>query len=299
MSKRLSVKTKKAVFSLFFAFLVALVVLLLPTFGGFTAKKLVVATVSEESRGVSEASGGSEVAYVTSAAANGFEIPARVGEHQVVTHPGYTLSYNEEYEQADWVAYTLDTYELNTKVTGRTENFREDPDIATQSAHLSDYKGSGYTRGHLLSSANRTSSVELNEATFLLSNISPMKSRYNSGLFLSAENAERDVARQYGKAYIVTGPVFSDDMQRIGECNVAVPNAFYKVFLVFDNEGVAYSIGMILPQQYEDGTLRKYLCSVNDVEKATGLDFFVLLPDDVEEKIENQKDIYKWPKSMR
>lgn len=289
MSKKLAVKTKKALFSLIFTLLVALVVYLLPSISGFSSKNLVVKT----------AAGESGVGSAASAAVTGFEIPARVGNHQVVSHPGYTLSYNEEYEQADWVAYTLDTYELNTKVTGRTENFREDPDIATQSAHLSDYKGSGYTRGHLLSSANRTSSVELNEATFLLSNVSPMKSRYNSGLFLSAENAERDAARQYGMAYIVTGPVFSDNMQRIGECNVAVPKAFYKVILVFDETGAAYSIGMILPQDYEDGTLRKYLCSVNDVEKATGLDFFVLLPDDVEEKIEAQMDIYKWPKSMR
>lgn len=231
------------------------------------------------------------------------EIPKSVGNHQIVKHSGYTLSYNEEYEQADWVAYTLDLDELNTQITNRTENFREDPAVSTQSAHLSDYRNSGYDRGHLISAANRTSSIELNDETFLLSNMSPQLHRFNSGLFLDAENAERDAARYFGERggsqlYIVTGPIFSDDMDTIGECNVAVPKQFYKVFLAFNKEGSAYSIGMILPQEYTDGTLRNYLCTVNAVEAATGLDFFPGLDDNIEEIVEDQCNYKDWGRAF-
>lgn len=41
-----------------------------------------------------------------------------------------------------------------------------------------------------------------------------------------------------------------------------------------------------------------FAMSVNDVEKATGIDFFVNLPSDIKEKIKNQKDISMWSKLM-
>ena len=217
---------------------------------------------------------------------SGIEVPKPVAGHQVVSHPGYVLSYNEDYEQPDWVAYALTVDELNTNNTGRTENFREDPDITTDSAHLSDDRGSGYDRGHVIPSADRTSSVELNDATFLLSNMSPQIHRFNAGLWLKAEDAVRDAARKYGTLYVTTGPVFTDGMKTIGECNVAVPESFYKVLLAQDADGNWISVGMVCPQEYKDGTLKKYLTTVNEVEKLTGLDFFTGLDDRLEESVE-------------
>ena len=229
----------------------------------------------------------------------GIEVPKPVAGHQVVSHPGYVLSYNEEYEQPDWVAYVLTVEELNTNNTGRTENFREDPDIATDSAHLSDYRGSGYDRGHLLPSADRTSSVELNDATFLLSNMSPQIHRFNAGLWLKAEDAVRDAARLYGEVYVATGPVFTDGMDTIGECDVAVPKEFYKVILGLDGNGNWQSIGMILPQEYTDGNLKPYFMTVDEVEAVTGLDFFPNLADGVETTVEGTYSLAAWPKSFR
>lgn len=219
-------------------------------------------------------------------ASDGLEIPKGVVGHQIVIHPGYTLSYNEDYEQPDWVAYVLTVDELNTNVTGRTENFREDPSVVTGSAHLTDYRNSGYDRGHLIPSADRTSSVELNNATFLLSNMSPQIHRFNAGLWLKAEDAVRDAARKYGTLYVVTGPVFTDGMKTIGECDVAVPESFYKVILAQEADGDWVSVGMVCPQEYTDGTLKKYLTTVNEVEKLTGLDFFIGLDNKVEEAVE-------------
>ena len=232
------------------------------------------------------ASAGQDRLKVAGATSGGLEIPRIVAGHQIVTHPGYTLSYNEEYEQPDWVAYVLTVDELNTNVTGRTENFREDPSVVTGSAHLTDYRNSGYDRGHLIPSADRTSSVELNDATFLLSNMSPQIHRFNAGLWLKAEDAVRDAARKYGTLYVTTGPVFTDGMKTIGECDVAVPESFYKVLLAQDKDGNWISLGLVCPQEYKDGTLKKYLTTVNEVEKLTGLDFFAGLDDRIEESVE-------------
>ena len=229
----------------------------------------------------------------------GLEIPSYISGHPVVQKLGYALSYNLEYVQPDWVAYTLDTEELNTTTTSRSDEFYEELDVIPGSAKLSDYRGSGYDRGHLLSSADRTSSEELNESTFSLLNMSPQNHRYNAGLFLKAEDAERDAARQYGELYIVTGPVFSDNMETIGESEVAVPEEFYKVFLGQDADGEWHAVGLILPQEYENGNLKPYFVTVDEVEKATGIDFYPSLPDSIENKVEAEYDLAYWPKSFR
>lgn len=230
----------------------------------------------------------------------GLEIPAYINGHPVVQKLGYALSYNLEYVQPDWVAYTLDLEELNTTTTSRSDDFYEELDVIPTSAKLSDYRGSGYDRGHLLSSANRTSSEDLNVSTFSVAfNMSPMNHRFNAGLFLKAEDAERDAARQYGELYIVTGPVFSDNMETIGESEVAVPKEFYKVFLGQDADGEWHAVGLILPQEYENGNLKPYFVTVDEVEKVTGIDFYPSLPDSIEDVVEAEYDLSYWPKSFR
>lgn len=63
-------------------------------------------------------------------------------------HTAYCLEYSEAHEQAKWVSYTILSSNLSGTVT-RTDNFRPDPVITTGSAELSDYRRSGYDRGHL------------------------------------------------------------------------------------------------------------------------------------------------------
>ncbi len=256
---------------------------------------------SEEIEVQSETTDGVTAAHgvVVTKRLEGLEIPSYISGHPVVQKLGYALSYNLEYVQPDWVAYTLDIEELNTKTVSRSDEFYEELDVIPASAKLSDYRGSGYDRGHLLSSADRTSSAELNESTFSLLNMSPQNHRYNAGLFLKAEDAERDAAREYGELYIVTGPVFSDGMDTIGESGIAVPECFYKVFLGEDSTGKWHAVGLILPQEYENGNLKPYFVTVDEVEKATGIDFYPSLPDSIENTVEAEYDLAYWPKSFR
>jgi endonuclease G, mitochondrial len=232
--------------------------------------------------------------YTQNTTQEGLEIPKG---GKAIQYNGYTLSYNTQYKQANWVAYTLDIEELNTKNTGRTDDFREDPKV--DGAHLEDYKNSGYDRGHLCPSADRTSSVELCSETYLLSNMSPQLHSFNAGLWLDAENAVRDAARKYKKIYIATGPVFSENMTTIGSCcQIAVPDFFYKVILAFDNSGEAHTIALLCPQKYKRNNLYLYATTVDKIEELTGIDFFYNLDDNIEVVVEASYDLSDWPKSF-
>ena len=76
-----------------------------------------------------------------------FNLPAEVESHQIIERPYYTLSYNNDHEQADWVAYTIYPFPDSISVK-RKDAFRPDPLVEGGSATLADYSKSGYDRGH-------------------------------------------------------------------------------------------------------------------------------------------------------
>lgn len=112
--------------------------------------------------------------------AQDLEVPYHDSSQNVISHYGFKLLYNESHEQADWVAYELTEDETDGPVD-RTDNFRADPNITTGSAGLSDYKYSGYDRGHLLPAGDAKWSERAMTATFVLSNMSPQEPSFNRG----------------------------------------------------------------------------------------------------------------------
>ncbi len=226
-----------------------------------------------------------EVPLCCAAANHGNQI-----DHEVHTYSGFSLCYRESYEVAEWVCYTL-TKEKLVKVTNRLNNFRPDTLITTGSAELSDYKRSGYDRGHLAPSADMAWSIESNSDSFLLSNITPQIHAFNSGKWKELEEQVRAYAKFFDEIFIVTGPILekpSSQFNSIGANKVCVPEYFYKVLLAKNSEGIYESIGFIMPNQKCEDELLSYVVSVNDVEKRTNLDFFSALDDKNEEEIESQ-----------
>jgi len=96
----------------------------------------------------------------------------------IVKHYAYTLNYNEEHGQAEWVAYIL-TKDRVYGTVKRTDNFRSDPKVKTGSATLADYKGSGYDRGHLAPAADMKWSATAMSESFYMSNMSPQRPDFN------------------------------------------------------------------------------------------------------------------------
>ncbi|MCK5908001.1 MAG: DNA/RNA non-specific endonuclease, partial [Flavobacteriales bacterium] len=96
--------------------------------------------------------------------------PTASDTNQVVHHTYYCLSYSEKDEQSEWVAYKITSRNIDGNVK-RKNNFKADKKVTTESAQLSDYKGSGFDRGHLAPAGsmkiNKTSMSE----SFFMSNM--------------------------------------------------------------------------------------------------------------------------------
>ena len=217
------------------------------------------------------------------------------GDHEVHEYLGFTLCYRESYENPEWVAYTLTKEELNA-VTGRTEDFRSDTNISTGSATLKDYRGSGYDRGHMAPAADMEWSHESASESFLLSNMSPQAPQLNRGLWKDLESQVRTWAKKFGEVTVVTGPVLEHDASAysaIGENKVSVPEYYYKVLLAQSKNG-KIATAFILPNRKCEGTIWDYCVSVDEVEERTGLDFFSMLSDSEEEKLESEIKTDGW-----
>ncbi len=216
---------------------------------------------------------------------------------QVVKHKFYTLSYSEKHEQPEWVAYKLTKKSLQLPNVKRKEWFEEDPSVKTGSALHFDYKGSGYSRGHMIPAADRAFSREAMDETFLMSNMSPQAVDCNGGIWNELEQAVRDWAYDNQEVYVVTGPILSKGhiIKKIGKRNkISVPDAFYKI--VLDNFGKEKkAIALIIPNEGSDRPLSEYVTTIDEVEKITGIDFFAdFLEPSLEDSLESHSDINQW-----
>ena len=214
-------------------------------------------------------------------------LPAVEAGQTVVEHKAYSLVYSEENEQPLWCAYMLTAARVNGKCP-RSNDFREDPAIATGSADLFDYRGSGYSRGHLVPAADMKWDEEAMSETFLLSNMSPQTREFNDGVWNRMEQQVRNWASWFDTLYVVTGPVLKglDGSKTIGHNAVTVPTHYYKA--VYDpHRGMA--IAFVVPHEQSSEPLRTFVVSVDELEQMTGLDFFPELPDEEENRVEAEK----------
>ena len=210
---------------------------------------------------------------------------------QIIVHQNYTLSYNEKYEQAEWVFYKLKIQTANQSF--KRPYFILDPKVKTKSADYKNYKNSGYDKGHLCPAADMKFSKDAFDDTFYTSNISPQKSEFNGGIWNRLENKTRYWAEKNNGLYVVTGGVLKAGLKTIGKEKVAVPDQFYKILLQ-ENNGKYKMIAFLMPNQMSDRPLYEYVVSVDEIEKITGIDFFPVLPDAIENELEKSSDYKAW-----
>lgn len=220
------------------------------------------------------------------------EIPKLQEKETVISHTGYSLSYNETYEQANWVAYELTKEETNHRWK-RTNKFLIDPKVETETANDKDYYRSGYDRGHLAPAGDMGWSIAAMAESFYYSNMSPQVPAFNRGIWKQLEELVRVWAVENEAIYIVTAPVLTAGLPTIGENQVTVPHFYYKVILDYTAPNIK-GIGFIFPNASSSEELQAYAVSIDSVEALTGIDFFSLLPDDQENNIESNFDLNSW-----
>jgi endonuclease G, mitochondrial len=219
--------------------------------------------------------------------------PTQSNNSQLVIHNNFTLSYVEEHEQSEWVAYELKADHLKINHHFKRPNFKPDPYVITNSAGLFNYKKSGYDRGHLCPAADRKMTLEAYCETFYMSNVAPQDPEFNRGDWKKLEEKVRYWAVKWGHLFVVTGGVLEDQLPTIGKEQVSVPNYFYKV-LLDTTRGAPVCIAFLMPNKKTNKPLYEYVVSVDSIEKLTGLDFFYKFPKSVQERIESNQEYKKW-----
>ena len=212
--------------------------------------------------------------------------------NQVISHQYYTLSYSEEHEQAEWVAYELKKEHL-TRTQRKRPYFIRDKKVKTKSADYKNYKKSGYTKGHLCPAGDRKFSKKAFDETFLTSNVSPQEAKFNGGVWNRLEQKTRYWATKDKQIYVITGGVLNNQLSTIGKEKVAVPNYFYKILLDYSKPEIK-AIAFLLPHKESKQALYKFTVSIDEVEELTGIDFFPALPDNLEDKLETSSSYKNW-----
>ncbi len=218
---------------------------------------------------------------------------------QILKRYAYTTSYNARTLTPNWVGWTLTADHTDGEHARKGHSFMEDLDVPPPRATYTDIREGecGYQRGHMCPAGDNKWSDKAQKEAFLMTNICPQNGDLNQRDWKYLEEACREWAKTYGKVFIVAGPIFyTDAYKTVGEHRVAVPDAFFKVVLALGNEKTTTkAIGFVYPNQSGHRETGHYACSVDEVERITGLDFFYPLDDSLENRIEATYDYSSWP----
>ena len=211
----------------------------------------------------------------------------------------YSLSYSRQKATPNWVAWRLDSSWLGS--TQRQDDYRPDPALPAGWYQVvdSDYSGSGYTRGHMTPSGDRTRSIPDNSATFLMTNFVPQIADNNSGPWEEFETYCRTLANQGNELYIFSGPLGS--LGTIAQGRITAPQYTWKVVLIMPNGDndrtrvtkATRAFGIIVPnfEPLDPNTpWRNFRVTVDEVERQTGYDFFSNVGAMTQLFIERQRD---------
>lgn len=238
----------------------------------------------------------------------------------------YTICFDRTKKASLWVAYPLHSFYTSGNAS-RQDDFIAEPTIPTQyqPALGRSYKG-WYDRGHQIAAADRKCSQEMMDQTFYWTNMTPQQSNFNQGLWGNLEGKVRE-ERCADTLYVVTGAYFGgvrhssiDATTNDNAGNACpIPTHYYKLMLrtkkgntkkaiseitnasdlraigVFIQHFNTYVYNAETKKYYYDDVLKdEYFVSVNELERITGFDFFPMLPDEIEEEVEDQCDRGQW-----
>jgi endonuclease G len=203
---------------------------------------------------------------------------------EILTNRFFTIGYSWYFRQAKW---TLEIINRNNYLVGsvlnpieRLDNFRADIRIPPRfRASLDNYRGSGYDRGHLVSSANQINQSIQNSETFLLSNMTPQKLELNRKMWSKLEDKVRvlNSKPEILETYVLSAPVFyfNKTIETIGKhddlgIDIPIPHAFVKSVLAEDNKGRLLLWTFLMENKELEGKIEDFLVKTYDVEQLVG-----------------------------
>ncbi|MFN6527310.1 DNA/RNA non-specific endonuclease [Nostoc sp. ChiSLP03a] len=218
----------------------------------------------------------------------------------------YAVSYNCYRGTPNWVSWQLNTSWLGS--APRQDDFRADTTLPSSCYRVtsSDYTGSGFDRGHMTASADRTNTITNNSATFLMTNIIPQSPDNNQGPWAALENYSRDLVNQGKELYIISGSYgtggtgSNGTKNTIANGNVTVPTRTWKVIVVLNssnsdassvnNNTRVIAVNMPNSQGIRNNNWTNYRVSVDSIETNTGYNLLSNVSSSVQSVIESRVD---------
>ena len=205
----------------------------------------------------------------------------------------YALSNNDETKFADWVAYRLTFHEVDGEQTIERV-WKEDPYLdenETLEDRPDDYKNANQIlkvdRGHQAPLASFKGSIYASQTNYL-SNITPQKSALNQGPWVALENDVRALVRTGKTVYVMTGPVYERKMPSLPEADEShkLPSGYWKIICIDENKELKVAAFFFDQETPRKDKAIDHLTTVDTIEAKTGLDFFWMLEDSEEIKLE-------------
>jgi endonuclease G len=222
--------------------------------------------------------------------------------------PQYALSYNNTRHHANWVSWELTDSWLG--LAERQDDFRPDSSLPTDwyKTVPGDYTNSGFDRGHLCPSADRTNTKEDNSSTFLMTNIIPQAPDLNREGWAYLEEYCRSIVKTGYKASVIagtigTGGAGSNGFATFVKNQVNVPARVYKIIVFYPESGSVNTnstvIAVNFPNTNSDTKATswlKYITTPAEIETLSQTSLFCSLPAATQNALKNQKyDILKSP----
>lgn len=217
----------------------------------------------------------------------------------ILVKPQYVLSYSPVRGGPNWVAWNLNATHFGA--ADRCDCFSADPQLPDSVYHVvtSDYTGSGYSRGHMVMSSQRTANPFENSQTFLMTNILPQYQDQNGGPWLKFEIFNSELAQDSAKElYILAGGTYSASPATLnGAGKVQIPQSEWKIVVILlrgqtladvhsASDIRVIAVNMPNVTGIQGNGWQMYKTTVDAIEAATGYDFLANLPDTIENAVE-------------
>ena len=229
---------------------------------------------------------------------------AATPDNYLMVKEQYALSYNKSKGEPVWVSWELSNDWLGD--IDRGDDFRVDPDLPADWYRVTpgDYTNSGFDRGHMCPSADRTATAADNSSTFLMTNMVPQAPQLNREPWARFEDYCRTLARKGYRLYIVAGIYGSGGEGSKGPLTsifgkVSVPARNYKVIVAVPNGGTAGDVTASTPvialdfpnvvSLVDNKSWGAFVTTARQIEKAAGVTLFTGLPEKVRAGLLDQR----------
>ena len=212
----------------------------------------------------------------------------------------YVVSYNPKRGCPNWVAWNLSDYWYG-ETDRYTGNFISDPVLLKNMYQVkhNDYTKSGFDRGHVVRSKERSRNETDNKSTFFLTNIMPQTPDLNRGVWLNFEYyCEKLCTENHKQLFVYAGGVYHSNTTLNNKGKVAIPDSCFKIVLILDKNQTIKNINantkviaVMMPNTkgIRKDKWGKYITTVRRIENSTGYDFFSNIPIEIQNVIENKR----------